>query len=644
MKTARIRGLPSFSDLPLFWKLLLPFLVLILIMGAAGTFLIVRDLSSRARAEMNQELLRHSLDARSRVHDRELYLLESVNFAANLQGMAEAVEAKNAREATRLLRSVLALKTDLHLLGITLPDGRSLVEFVKTNSGGAAQEGSGTPWGDTPIVAGSLPGKEEQKMAGFAQLGDRKLLVIAAPICSGSKECASVGSALVGFDIGQAASEAAGDSSAARKPKSAITIYGEAGDLVAATGKAPTGRVPSSNDLVRRMEHVDEREFFTLYSPLELQGRRAGTLAVSLPAESVLQFARGAGLRLALLVFMGMAGVVAVGALISRYVLAHIRSLVETSRSLGRGDLAARTPAVAKDELGELAGVLNQMADELQASHETLERRVDERTSEIGRLLQERTDFFAAISHELRTPIAVILNQSKRLLSSIKSTRTRRETESVEMIFQSADQLLTRVNDILELARAESGRIEVTISDVSISQLLNDARPTIRGLASAGRHSVDISLAEELPLVRADPLRLRDVVMNLVDNAVKYTPAGGKITLSAGAHNGKVDVSVTDNGPGIPKEVGDRIFEPFYRVPGIRTQHGEAATGLGLALTKRLVEAQGGEIGFESKRGRGTTFTVSLRPSFVALRPSGGKRSRPARAVDRPGTAPNRVS
>jgi two-component system phosphate regulon sensor histidine kinase PhoR len=113
--------------------------------------------------------------------------------------------------------------------------------------------------------------------------------------------------------------------------------------------------------------------------------------------------------------------------------------------------------------------------------------------------------------------------------------------------------------------------------------------------------------------------------MNLVDNAVKYTPAGGKITLSAVAHDGKVDLSVTDTGPGIPKGIGDRIFEPFYRVPGIRTQRGEAATGLGLALTKRLVEAQGGEIGFESKRGRGTTFTVSLPLSSVALRQNGDK-------------------
>lgn len=614
------RHLPRFSDLPLFWKLLVPFLVLILVVGAASTYLIVRELSSKARVEMNQELLRHSLDAGSRIHDRELYLLESVNFAANLHGMADAVKAKNAGEAARLLRSVLALKTDLHLLAVTLPDGRSLVEFVRATSDDAASEGSGTAWGDTPIVAGSLPGKGEQKIAGFVQLGDRKLLAIAAPICSGAKECASVGSALVGFDVGLIASEAGGDTSAEKKPTPAVSIYDEAGDLVAATGKAPTGRVPAATDLVRRTEQLAGREFFTLYSPLELQGRRAGMLAVSLPAESALRLARGAGLRLALVVFLGMAGVVAVGALLSRYVLAHIRSLVETSRSLGQGDLAARTPVVAGDELGELAEVLNQMAYELQASHETLEMRVEERTSEVRRLLQERTDFFAGISHELKTPIAVILNQARMLLSSIKSNRKRMDAERVEMILQSADQLLARVNDILEFARAESGRIEVTVSDVAVPELFDEIRPTIHGLASAGGHTVETELAIELPLVRADASRLKDVVMNLVDNAVKYTPTGGKIGVFVAAHNGKVELSITDSGPGIPAEVGNRIFEPFYRVPGTQTQRGQASSGLGLALTKRLVEAQGGKISFESRRGRGTTFTVSLRPSRTKAR------------------------
>lgn len=625
MKALTFLRLPSFSGLPLFWKLLVPFLVLILIMGAAGTYVIVRDLALTARVEMNQELLRRSLEARSRIHDRELYLLESLNFASNLRGMAEAIKAKDAREATTLLRSVLALKTELHLVAVTLPDGRSLAEFVRTGSGEAATEGSGTAWGDQPIVSGSLPGRGEQKTAGFLRLGERWLLAIAGPICSPTIECTAVGSAIVGIDSNALSAEAAGELPGSPTPDAGIAIYAENGELVSSQGRKLSSLAPETSDFTRRTEEVNGHQFFTLYSPLELQGSRKGTLAVSLPPDPTLRVARGAGWRLALVVFLGMAAAVSVGVLLSRYVLNHIRSLVETSRALGRGDLSARSSDSARDELGELARVLNQMADELQASHENLERRVEERTSEIGRLLQGRTDFFAGISHELRTPIAVILNQARRLLASIKSKQIRRSSESVEMILQSADQLLARVNAILEVARAESGAVEVVLSDVAIPELLRSIKPTIRGLASAGRHGVDISVEEELPMVRADPARLKDVVMNLVDNAVKYTPAGGKIALSAVANNGTVDLSVSDTGPGIPDEIGDKIFEPFYRVPGIQTQRGEASTGLGLALTKRLVEAQGGEISFRSMPGNGSVFKVSLVPSATSTRPNASK-------------------
>lgn len=604
----------SISRLPLFWKLLLPFLVLIVIMGAAGTYVIVRDLSLTARVEINQELLRRAVDARASVHDRELYVLESLNFAANLRGMADAVRKRDGREVAVILRSVLALKTDLNFLAVALPDGRSLIEFVRDTSGGQATEGSGTAWGDHPMVSASLPGGGETKKAGFLPLGDRTLLAIAGPICSSAEPCTSAGSVIAGVDATAMLAELVREGASAGSAKPRIGFYSESGELVVATGKLPA-TAPQASDSTRRTDTVDGQSLFVLYSPLELQGARGPTLGVGLPADAALAQPRGAGLRFALIVLLGMAAAVSVGALLSKYVLNHIRSLVDTSRSLGRGNLAARASASARDELGELAGVLNQMADELQASHENLERRVEERTSEIERLLRERTDFFAGISHELRTPIAVIANQARRLLTSIKSSETRRGKESIDMILKAADQLLGRVNDILQLARAEAQGVEVEIGDVHIPELFESIRPTVQGLASGSSHKVEISIEDEVPLVRADPARLKDVVMNLVDNAVKYTPAGGTIKLSAASHNGTVELAVADSGPGIPHEVGEMVFEPFYRVPGVKTQRGEAATGLGLALTKRLVEAQGGDISHASNKGGGTTFKVLLTPS-----------------------------
>jgi signal transduction histidine kinase len=110
-------------------------------------------------------------------------------------------------------------------------------------------------------------------------------------------------------------------------------------------------------------------------------------------------------------------------------------------------------------------------------------------------------------------------------------------------------------------------------------------------------------------------VRLREVILNLVDNAVKYTPYGGSVELTAEARNGHVVVSVSDTGPGIPTDVGERIFEPFYRVPGRTPMAGRSSTGLGLALTRRLVEAQGGRLSYESVEHQGTTFSFTLVPS-----------------------------
>jgi signal transduction histidine kinase len=291
---------------------------------------------------------------------------------------------------------------------------------------------------------------------------------------------------------------------------------------------------------------------------------------------------------------------------------------VETSRELERGNLSARVPVVARDELGELAGTLNGMAEQLQASHATLERRVDERTEEVRRLLRERTEFFAGISHELRTPIAVILVEAKMLADAQRDPKT---SEAAGTIIGSAEQLLARVNDILDVARAESGRLEVSLQDVSLPPLFRDLDRSLAALTSGSELSLTVQAPQNLPAVRADPLRLKEVLLNLVENAVKYTPAGGDVSVSAAARNGHVEISVADTGVGIPKKVGDRIFDPFYRVPGTRPSRGGTSSGLGLALAKRVVEAQGGSIRYASRIKQGTTFTIQLPRAKRSSRP-----------------------
>lgn len=617
MSVQRVAGSRThrFRSLPLFWKLLIPFLALIVFVGAFGAFLIIRDLSSRARANVHQDLLQASLSARATLKDRELYLLESANFAANLDGMAKRVRTNDSAGATQLLESVLALKTDLNLVVVTDRRGVGLIEFSRDSSGGLVQRGSATRWAGTPFITTALEGSDAAKAVGFLRLGDRTLLAIATPICADPGDCRTTGVAIVGMATDLLAKEAAGQSDPGTE--AIATIYDSRGKALAGSEGRPSATTPvrvEGDDLVRRTEEIGSREFFTLYAPLELQGRQRGTIAVSVSPEAELAAVRGAGIRLAVFLLIAMAGIVGIGALLSRFILAQLKPLLATNRALGRGELSARAPVVSEDELGELARGVNEMAEQLQASYETLEMRVDERTEEVQRLLKERTEFFASLSHELRTPLAIILGQAQMMRDSSFPKRNGWAKQSGQTIEDSAQQLLSLVNDILDLARAEAGSIDVNPEDVSLSEFVEDMRHTIVGLVRGKGLEVTFDVALDLPIVRADQVRLRQIILNLVDNAVKYTPVGGNVDLGAIPQTDVVEVSITDTGVGIPPETGDLIFEPFFRVKGTRSQRGEASTGLGLALTRRLVEAQGGTITYESEPGVGTTvrFTVPI--------------------------------
>ncbi|MGH2739939.1 MAG: HAMP domain-containing sensor histidine kinase [Actinomycetota bacterium] len=622
-----VRGTPArfFRDLPLLWKLLLPFLTLLVIVGAAGAFVIVRDLSSRAQAVLNEDLLQASLRARALLNNRELYVLESANLAANLEGIADAVTSDDRQTARRLLRSALALKIDLNLLVVTDDEGIGFVEFARLVPQTGLAGPSGTDWSTEAFVGEALIDTEGGKSAGFVQVGSETMLAIASPICSGTETCDAVGAAIAGIAASRLAIDTSSQSGT-EQSVAGIAIFGPDGTIVARAGLSPSkgAEPPATGDLVRRNERIGESEIATLYAPLEIQGARQGTVAVTLPTEPVFASVRGAGLRLAAVLIGALLGIVAVGALISRLILNQVRPLVTTNRALGKGDLAARAPVLGNDELGELARGVNQMAEQLKASRDTLEMRVAQRTEEVERLLRERTEFFAALSHELRTPLAVIRNEAKMMLDPTYTKNGKTRPGVAKKIQRASDELLAYVDEILELARVESGRIEVDLQNVTLAKAIEDLRATSSGLAKAGDIKLSVKVPAGVPTVRADPRRLREVLLNLVDNAVKYTPAGGRVEISAVSRNGRVEVSVTDTGVGIPKEVSTRIFDPFYRVPGVKPQRGEPTTGIGLALTKRLVEAQGGHIGFVSKPGEGSTFTFTLRQVK-------GKRAEPSR-------------
>jgi signal transduction histidine kinase len=596
-------------DLPLFWKLLLPFLALIIFLGTIGSILVFRDLSSRAQAALNEDLLRRSVAAGSAVHDRELYVLEAVNFAANLRGMAGEVNERNTRGATDLLRSVLALKKDVDLLVAT--DALGVRVAALPQSEVVTRE----RWSDQAFIARALRDRSGGKSAGLLDIGGRTMLGVASPICSGSRGCEPAGVAIAAIDAAKLAAEALAASSP--RGTGGVALFSVRGLGIASAGPtAWAGKPPDTSDaLVRRNVRVGSEEVAVAYAPLEVQGVRVGTLAVSTRTQPAFASAQGARLRLVPLFIAALAGIIGIGILLSRLILAQLRPLVATNRALGSGLLTARAPVLGTDELGELATGLNQMAEQLQASVESLESRVEQRTQEIRRLMSERAEFFAGMSHELRTPVATILAEAQMLRDPSYRKGKRWQSKAGVRIEDAAGEVLAFMNDILALSKAEAGHVEVKLAPTRLADVVKGIRSTVDGLAKSARLRVRTELPADLPLIQADPVRLREIIVNLVENAVKYTPSGGRVLLAAAVNEGRVEVSISDTGVGIPPESRGRIFEPFFRVEGTSSQQGQPSTGLGLALTKRLVEAQGGSIWFTSEPGVGTTFTFSLSPA-----------------------------
>lgn len=613
------RGL-RFRDLPLALKLLLPYLVLGIIVGTVGTSLIVRQLSGQALSYLDQELRQRTLDERAALHDRELYLLEAGNFASNIAGLSDAVKRGDRVQVQRLADSVAALKADLGLIAIVDRAGRSIFSLARSPGQRVFQTGPALAWTQESLFQRALRSTDGKSAASFVDSPGATLMAIATPICTSQSVCAPVGVTVVALNGREIVESFVASSPTGRR--FGVALLDTTGrEIVRAGPYPPVGTPPddvASGSIHRLVSGKGSNELATLYAGFSLGGAPAGSLAVTQPAAPFLSSVRNTSRRLLGILLLTMIGIAVIGIVLARLILGQLRPLLATSRRLGAGQLEARVDVRARDELGELATGINEMAQQLESSYSTLESRVEERTEEVHRLLKDRNEFFAGLSHELRTPIAVIAAQADLILASRSSRKRIDPFQSATTVKESASQLLSVVNQILELARAEAGQLTLKMTDVPVGELLQGMKPTIDQLAAAAGITATIEVGGQLTVV-ADPLRFRHVLLNLIENAVKYTPRGGRVAVQARASDNGVQIAVSDTGVGIPADVLHRVFEPFYRVEGNEAQHGEASSGLGLALAKRLVIAQGGSIRCESTVGKGSTFTVDL----PAPRPAG---------------------
>ena len=230
--------------------------------------------------------------------------------------------------------------------------------------------------------------------------------------------------------------------------------------------------------------------------------------------------------------------------------------------------------------------------------------------TDLRRLERVRQDFVANVSHEFRTPLTAIQGFAETLLSgALEDPANRRRF--VEIIREHATRLARLTEDLLKLSRIEAGQLKLEFRPVSVSRLIESCVETAHLKAVPRQLALNVRLPEGLPPVRGDSNSLQEVLQNLLDNALQYTPAGGKIDVSASCSNGRVVVTVADTGIGIPQVEQERIFERFYRVDAARSREA-GGTGLGLSIARHIMEAHGGHLWVESAVGEGSRFHFSI--------------------------------
>ena len=391
-----------------------------------------------------------------------------------------------------------------------------------------------------------------------------------------------------------------------RLPQVRAALSGSARNL---SSRAATGRDRDGKAVLSAFQKVDppgwrvfvEEPLSVAYAPLESALVRTALLGVA---------------------FLVLA--LGTSALLARRLVRPIKSMQSAAARIGEGALDHRLDVTRNDELGMLADEFNRMAGRLQESYASLEVKVVERTRELATALGEldeksrqletasrhKSEFLATMSHELRTPLHAIIGFSEVLHEQMFGELNAQQLGYVDDVLEAGRHLLSLINDSLDLAKVEAGRMELELTDVSLSETLRSGLTMHERRAEQAGVTLGLAVDPAEIVVQADDRKLRQVVFNLLTNAVKFTPPGGRIDVSAQLTNGIVEVAVADTGPGIPLDDQELIFEEFQQA---RVTDGRReGTGLGLPLARKFVELHGGRLWLESAAGEGSTFRFTL--------------------------------
>ena len=328
----------------------------------------------------------------------------------------------------------------------------------------------------------------------------------------------------------------------------------------------------------------------------------------------------------------GTGAMVAFYTIIQRVILRPIRQLRAQVNNIADGNYDIRSSIKTGDEYERLSDAFNHMLDNLMESQHKLEQanknldakisQLSEKNIELFKANKIKSEFLANMSHEFRTPLNAILGFAE-LLREKPAVDVEKSKRWAENIVSSGRSLLNMINDLLDLAKAESAKMEIYIDKTSVPKLLEGLTAFFSPLTEQKTIKVRLDVADDIPPIETDSQKVQQILYNLLSNAIKFTPEQGRIQIAAMMRDDTtVRISITDTGPGISKEDQEKIFEKFHQLDGSITRKGEG-TGLGLAICQQLADLLAASIDLESTPGEGSTFSLDLPVNLKILRDEG---------------------
>lgn len=322
-------------------------------------------------------------------------------------------------------------------------------------------------------------------------------------------------------------------------------------------------------------------------------------------------------LRTSFVLLVGLGVALLATLIVSRRVVRPLETLRQGVERIRKDDLTARLDLKTGDEIEILADELNAMAAHLREAYAGLEHKVAERTqaltvvnTKLGEANTHKSRFLANVNHELRTPASAIIGYANLLLRQTQGQLSPLQTENLQDLLQNAKRQLNLIDSLLDFAKIEAGKVDVLVEPVMIEELIQGASATVEPMLNNDSVRLIRDIPSNIAPLHTDREKLRQIILNLLGNAVKFTDRG-EIKISACQVNGDCTLAVADTGIGIEKADMARIFEEFDR-GRLASDGSYRGTGLGLAIVKRLVDLLGGSIAVESEVGKGSTFIVTL--------------------------------